>query len=60
MRDHIDRWMLGGGNHAGRQCVAILATPTMRRGNDPVELGQHLVGQIQQTAGHDVHLDAGQ
>ena len=32
----------------------------MRRGNDPVELGQHLVGQIQQTAGHDVHLDAGQ
>ena len=60
MADHVDGRMLGRGDQPLRDAVGALPLRDVQRGDDPVELGQHVVGQIERAVAHDVDLAARQ
>ena len=60
MADDVDARVLGGRQQALRDAVEGLPLRDVQRGDDPVELVQQVVGQVERAVAHDVDLAARQ
>ena len=58
--DRVDAGMLRGCQQPLRDAVGILPLRHVQRREHPVELGEHVVGQIERAVAHDVDLAARQ